>query len=201
VGPALRVPEPGGAGQRYAAGHVHVEPQPEEVLRWVDSQRFLEDPESRVPGDIQREQPGRPDRAVGGPVRPERPPAIRARPVSTRADRPATPFMSLTTLITHLPEIPQWVYTLMIAAGGRKSFPPGVRASGPGCRPATGAGTHNEGRRPWPAAMPAGVFALRLPHGLRFLDMDTHRGILEMIMVREVDVRAFAAAHRDGRRR
>src|ERR1039457_722380 len=45
--------------------------------------------------------------------------------------------------------------------------------------------------------MPAGVFALRLPHGLRFPDRDTHRGILEMIMVREVDVRPFAADRRD----
>src|SRR5262249_1425747 len=36
----------------------------EEVLGRVDPQRLLEDPERRVPGDVQREQAGRPDRAV-----------------------------------------------------------------------------------------------------------------------------------------
>jgi hypothetical protein len=34
------------------------------MLGGVNAQRFLEDPECRVPGDVQGEQPRRPDGAV-----------------------------------------------------------------------------------------------------------------------------------------
>ena len=59
---ALAVHEPGDPGHGERPGDVEVQPQAQEVLGGGDPQRFLEDPERRVAGHVEREQPGR---AVG----------------------------------------------------------------------------------------------------------------------------------------
>src|SRR6266487_6791114 len=56
--------EPGDADDGQDGGHIEVQAQPEEVLRGVDPQRFLEDAEGGVAGHVQREQARRPDPAV-----------------------------------------------------------------------------------------------------------------------------------------
>ena len=61
---ALGAGEPGDPGYGERCGDVEVQPQAQEMLGGVDPQRLLEDPVCRVAGHIQREQPGRADRAV-----------------------------------------------------------------------------------------------------------------------------------------
>src|SRR5436190_16865671 len=53
--------EPREAGSAQQRGDEEVEPQPEDVVRRIDTQRLLEDAEARVPGDVEREESWRPD--------------------------------------------------------------------------------------------------------------------------------------------
>ena len=62
--PALDPHEPRDPDQADDARDVEVQPQPEDVVRRIDAQDLLADPRERVAGDVQREQPGRPDLAV-----------------------------------------------------------------------------------------------------------------------------------------
>ena len=61
---ALGVDEPGDARDGQHAGHVHVQPQAEEVLGRVHPQRLLEDAERRVTRHVEREQARGLDAAV-----------------------------------------------------------------------------------------------------------------------------------------
>ena len=62
--PALDEREPGQTRDGEDAGHVHVQPQAEEVLRRVHPERLLEDPERGIARHVQREQAGREDLPV-----------------------------------------------------------------------------------------------------------------------------------------
>ena len=62
--PELRAHEPGDAHDGQHGRDVGVQAQAQEVLGRIDPQRFLEDPEGRVPGHVQREQARRLDVTV-----------------------------------------------------------------------------------------------------------------------------------------
>ncbi len=60
---ALRAHEPRQPHDREHGGDEEVQAQAEDVLGRVDAQQLLEDPEGRVAGDVEREEPGRADGA------------------------------------------------------------------------------------------------------------------------------------------
>ena len=64
AGAPLDASEPRQAGRAEQRGDEEVQAQAEDVMGGVGAQELLDDAETRVAGDVQREQPGRPDRAA-----------------------------------------------------------------------------------------------------------------------------------------
>src|SRR5512133_3970279 len=60
---ALRAREPRQPGHREHRRDEEVQAQAEDVLGRIDAQQLLEDPEGRIAGDVEREEPGRADGA------------------------------------------------------------------------------------------------------------------------------------------